>query len=45
MDDKNLIKGIKNKDEKYLIEFINLYGPILKGVIVKTIGNRRNILD
>lgn len=45
MDDKILIKGIKNKDEKYLIEFINLYGPILKGVIVKTIGNRRNILD
>lgn len=45
MDDKKLISGIKKKKESYLIEFIDLYGPILKGVIVKTIGNRRNLLD
>ena len=44
MDDKKIISGIKNKKEPYLSEFINKYGGVLKASIVKTIGNRDDLV-
>ncbi len=44
MDDRKLISGIKDKKESYLNEFINKYGGILKASIIKTIGNRDDLV-
>lgn len=45
MDDRKLISGIKKKKESYLIEFIDIYGPVLKASIIKTIGNRKELVN
>lgn len=37
MDNKDLIKRLKNKDEDALYDFIDEYGAILKGVVSKTL--------
>ena len=44
MDDKKIISGIKKRKEPYLSEFINKYGGVLKASIVKTIGNRDDLV-
>ena len=45
MDDRKLISAIKKKKESYLIEFIDIYGPVLKASIIKTIGNRKELVN
>lgn len=45
MDEKRIIDGIKIRDEKCLIEFIDLYGKIMKASIVKTIGSRNELVE
>ena len=44
MDDNKIISGIKKKKENYLMEFINKYAPVLKASIIKTIGNRDDLI-
>lgn len=44
MDDRKIISGIKDKKEYCLNEFINKYGGILKASIIKTIGNRDDLV-
>ncbi len=44
MDDKKIISGIKKKDESSLVAFIDKYGAILKASIIKTIGNRDELV-
>ncbi|WP_276881816.1 sigma factor [Anaerococcus tetradius] len=45
MDERRIIDGIKIKDEKCLIEFIDVYGKIMKASIVKTIGSRNELVE
>lgn len=45
MDERRIIDGIKFRDEKCLIEFIDLYGKIMKASIVKTIGSRNELVE
>lgn len=44
MDDWKIISGIRNKKEFCLVEFIDKYGGILKASIIKTIGNRDDLV-
>lgn len=44
MDDRKIISGIRNKKESCLVEFIDKYGGILKASIIKTIGNRDDLV-
>lgn len=44
MDDKKIITGIKKKDESSLLTFIDKYGGVLKASIIKTIGNRDDLV-
>lgn len=43
MDDLKIIKGIKNKNEKYLRIFIDTYGPIMKASIYKVLTFNDNL--
>ncbi|WP_311516310.1 sigma-70 family RNA polymerase sigma factor [uncultured Anaerococcus sp.] len=45
MDERRIIDGIKIRDEKRLIEFIDVYGKIMKASIVKTIGSRNELVE
>ena len=44
MDDRKIISGIRNKKESCLVEFIDKYDGILKASIIKTIGNRDDLV-
>lgn len=44
MDDSKIISGIKKKKEAYLVTFVDKYGGILKASIIKTIGNREELV-
>lgn len=44
MDDSKIISGIKKKKEAYLVAFVDKYGGILKASIIKTIGNREELV-
>ncbi len=37
MNTSKMIKGIKQREEKALVAFVDQYGPVMKGVIVKTV--------
>ena len=37
MNEKKIIKGIKNRDEKALLAFIDSYGPVMKASIYKVL--------
>lgn len=44
MNEIKLIKKIKNKDQKALLEFIDIYGPILKGAISQTLSLHKELI-
>lgn len=37
MNTSKMIKGIQQREEKALVAFVDQYGPVMKGVIVKTV--------
>lgn len=43
MNEKKIIKGIRNKDEKALRVFIDTYGPVMKASIYKVLTFNENI--
>lgn len=45
MDDKEIIRGIKDKEEEVLLEFINTYGKTIKYVISNTIKTYPNLWE
>lgn len=45
MEEKSLIKKIKNRDEKGLIEFINIYGPTIKSAIYPVLSQHKELID